>query len=122
MVSAAPSNVLVSIVRVLQALMLRNIRTRFIGTGLGFLVALSWPLVHMGILLLISMAICRLAPYGDSSAVFFATGLVPYMAFLYISLFMMISVHERYAVSFAVVWLFLGLVTERVFRGRISIK
>lgn len=92
--SAAPSNVLVSIAHILHALMLRNIRTRFFGTGLGFLLALSWPLVHIGILLAISIAIGRVAPYGESSAVFFATGLVPFIAFLYISRFMMVSVQQ----------------------------
>jgi capsular polysaccharide transport system permease protein len=103
-VSAVPSNVFVSIGHVLNALMLRNIRTRFFGTGLGFLHALSWPLVHTGILIAISVALGRLAPYGDSSAVFFATGLVPYMAFLYISRYVMISVqHTRPLLAFPAV-------------------
>lgn len=103
-VSTASSNVLVSISHILRALMLRNIRTRFFGTGLGFLLALSWPLVHLGILLLISVGLGRRAPYGDNSAVFFATGLVPYIAFLYISRFMMVSVqHTRPLLAFPIV-------------------
>ena len=84
--------------------MLRNIRTRFFGTGLGFLLAISWPLVHISILLAISVIIGRRAPYGESSAVFFATGLVPYMTFLYISRFMMVSVqHTRPLLAFPIV-------------------
>jgi capsular polysaccharide transport system permease protein len=103
-VQSAPTTVLVSIGHILRALMLRNIRTRFFGTGLGFLLALSWPLVHMGLLLTISIWFGRLAPYGESSAVFFATGLVPFMAFLYISRFMMVSVqHTRPLLTFPIV-------------------
>ena len=33
--------------RVLFALMLRNIRTKFFGNGLGSLVAVAWPLSHI---------------------------------------------------------------------------
>ena len=102
-VSAAPSNVFVSIFHVLTAIMLRNIRTRFFGTGLGFLIALSWPLIHIGLLIMISALTGRAAPYGDDIVVFFATGLVPYMAFLYISRFMMISVqHTRPLLAFPI--------------------
>ena len=115
--SAAPSNVLVSITQILLALMLRNIRTRFFGTGLGFLLALSWPLVHIGLLLGITVLLGRVAPYGDNSAIFFATGLVPYMAYLYISRFMMVSVqHTRPLLAFPVVkisdLLFAGAILE----------
>ena len=114
---SAPSNVLVSITQILRALMLRNIRTRFFGTGLGFLLALSWPLVHIGLLLAFTVLMGRLAPYGDNSAIFFATGLVPYMAYLYISRFMMVSVqHTRPLLAFPVVkildLLFAGAILE----------
>jgi capsular polysaccharide transport system permease protein len=91
-VSAASFDALISTTHVLKAVMLRNIRTRFFGHGLGFLIALSWPLVHIALLLTISVVVGRIAPYGDSSVVFFATGLAPYMAYLYISRFMMISI------------------------------
>jgi capsular polysaccharide transport system permease protein len=116
-VSAATPNALVSIGHVIHALMLRNIRTRFFGTGLGFLLALTWPLAHIGILLTISIGIGRLAPYGDSSAIFFATGLVPYISYLYISRFMMVSVqHTRPLLAFPVVkildLLFAGAILE----------
>lgn len=90
--------------RIHQALLLRNIRTRFFGTGLGFLIALAWPLAHMGLLLAISVAFSRLAPYGESPVVFFATGLMPFMAFLYVSRYMMTSVQgTRPLLAFPVV-------------------
>lgn len=103
--------------QVMTAIMLRNIRTRFFGTGLGFLIALSWPLVHIGILLLLSIGFGRSAPYGDNLALFFATGLVPFMAWLYISRYMMVSVqHARPLLAFPVVKiidiLFAGAILE----------
>jgi capsular polysaccharide transport system permease protein len=78
--------------RVLLAIMLRDIRTRFFGHGLGFLVAIAWPLAHILILLAIYDIAGRAPPYGDSAALFFATGLAPFMAFSYMSRFVMYSV------------------------------
>lgn len=90
--------------RILVALMLRIIRTRFFGHGLGFLVSIGWPFVHILLLLLINAAIDRAAPYGDSLVLFFATGLLPFMSFQYMSRFIMIAVlHSRPLLGFPVV-------------------
>jgi capsular polysaccharide transport system permease protein len=78
--------------RVLFALMLRNIRTRFFGHGLGYLVAIAWPLSHIMILVVIYSFAGRTAPYGDSIALFIATGVVPFQIFSYMTRFMMLSV------------------------------
>jgi capsular polysaccharide transport system permease protein len=78
--------------RVLFALMLRNIRTRFFGHGLGYLVAIGWPLSHIVILVAIYSFTGRAAPYGDSTALFIATGVAPFQTFSYLSRFMMLSV------------------------------
>lgn len=77
--------------RVFVAIMLRDMRTRFFGHGLGFLVAIAWPLVHILVLIVIFSLLGRRAPYGDSMTVFFATGLVPFMTFSYMSRFTMLS-------------------------------
>ena len=79
-------------IRVISAIMLRNIRTRFFGHGLGFLIAMSWPIGHIALLLAIRAWADRVAPYGDSLTLFFATGLAPFMAFQYISRYTMVSV------------------------------
>lgn len=71
--------------------MLRNIRTRFFGHGLGFLVSIAWPFCHIGILLLIFTWTDHTAPYGESMALFFATGLVPFMVITYLARWAMIS-------------------------------
>lgn len=76
---------------VMGAVILRDMRTRFFNNGLGFLVVVLWPLAHMMILLMIARLAGRHAPYGESLNVFFATGLIPTLAFMYISRFMSYS-------------------------------
>jgi capsular polysaccharide transport system permease protein len=77
--------------RILKALMLRDIRTRFFGHGLGYLIAVAWPLAHIAVLLLIYSFLGRVAPYGSSMTLYFATGLAPTMAFIYASRWIMLS-------------------------------
>ncbi len=77
--------------RVLFALMLRDIRTRFFGSGLGYLFAIAWPLSHILIVVAILSFAGRSAPYGDSIPLFIGTGVLPFMTFSYLSRFMMIS-------------------------------
>src|SRR5579872_2440482 len=79
-------------IHVLVALMLRNMRTRFFGTGLGYIISIGWPLGHVAILLLINTAVDRAAPYGESLVMFYVTGIVPFMAFYYMARFIMYSV------------------------------
>lgn len=76
---------------VMSAVVLRDIRTRFFNHGLGFLVVPLWPLAHMLVLLTIYKFMGRAAPYGDSLNVFFVTGLIPTLAFMYVSRFMTFS-------------------------------
>lgn len=78
--------------RVMFAVMLRNIRTRFFGHGLGYLIALGWPLTHILVLLTMWSAMNRAAPFGESVVLFLATGTVPFMVFSYLSRFMQFSV------------------------------
>lgn len=78
--------------RVLHALMLRNIRTKFFGSGFGMMVAIAWPLSHIMILVVLYSALGRAPPYGDSTVLFIATGVVPFQTFGYMARFMMLSV------------------------------
>ena len=90
--------------RILLALILRNIRTRFFGHGLGFIISMLWPLAHILLLLGINALLGRTSPYGDSPVLFFATGLAPFMTFGYISRWTMVSViHNRPLLAFPVV-------------------
>jgi|FEC22Drversion2_1045045.scaffolds.fasta_scaffold00324_22 capsular polysaccharide transport system permease protein len=90
--------------RTIVALMLRIIRTRFFGHGAGFLLSIGWPFAHILLLLLIHAAIDRAPPFGDSLVLFFATGLVPFLSFQYMSRFIMIAVlHNRPLLAFPAV-------------------
>ncbi|MDB5513139.1 MAG: kpsM [Enterovirga sp.] len=77
--------------RVLGALLLRDVKTRFGGKAANYLIAIGWPLVHMAVLLTIYTFMGRSAPVGNSTPLFFATGLLPYMTFQYPSRQMMLG-------------------------------
>jgi capsular polysaccharide transport system permease protein len=78
--------------RVIFALMLRNMRTRFFGSGLGFLLAIAWPLTHIMIFVSWSLIRGRNVPVGESAALFFATGSATFQAFSYSAMYTMQSV------------------------------
>jgi capsular polysaccharide transport system permease protein len=87
-----PAEMLKAQWRVLVALMLRDIKTRFFGNEFGFLIIMAWPISHILILLAINTSLGRVAPYGDSPALWFATGIIPFMAFSYMSRFIMTGI------------------------------
>ena len=78
--------------RILAALIMRDVQTRFFGSALGFVIAIAWPVSHIFLLILINGAAGRVPPYGDDPALFYATGLVPFMCFNYMSRFTMLGV------------------------------
>lgn len=78
--------------RVLLALMLRDIRTRFPGGYWGFLAMILWPLSHSFILLVIYTYAGRAVPYGESGMLWFATGTVPFIAWQYMARFTMLGI------------------------------
>lgn len=70
---------------VLNALMLRDMRTRFGGSHLGYIVAVGWPCAHIFVLVAILTFRGLPAPLGDSTVLFIATGTTPYITFMYTS-------------------------------------
>ncbi len=64
--------------RVIGALMLREMRTRFGRSQLGYLWAIAEPLFYIVCLAYLFALMSRHAPFGPSVALFFATGLLPY--------------------------------------------
>jgi capsular polysaccharide transport system permease protein len=78
--------------RVLYALMLRDIKTRFGGSIWGYLITLGWPLTHILTVLLINVFMGRLPPYGENAVIWVSTGVVPFMAFSYMSRFIMLAI------------------------------
>lgn len=77
--------------RVIWAVMLRDVRTRFFNHGLGYSIAIGFPLVHILILIGIWSLLGRKAPFGDNAAIFFGVALAPFMAWNYTSRFIMFS-------------------------------
>lgn len=89
---------------VMHAVMLRDMRTRFFDHGLGFLIVVLWPLSHLVVLLVIYKMLDRTSPYGDSLDIFFASGLIPTLSFMYVSRFMALAlVLHRPMLAFPVV-------------------
>lgn len=78
--------------RIWLAVMLRDMRTRFFGNGLGWLVQVAWPITHVGILVLFHSIRETVPPYGDSSVVFYLVGFLPFLTFVYISRYSMIAI------------------------------
>ena len=96
---------LISKKNVMIAVVLRDMRTRFFNHGFGFIIVPLWPLVHMTALIAIHAASGKGTPaYGESTALFYATGLVPTLTFMYVSRFMGYSaIQNRPMMAFPVV-------------------
>lgn len=83
-------------ITVLKALILRDIKSRFLGSAWGYILSLGWPLSHIGLLLIMHGAFGRIQPYGESAAVWYSTGIVPFMAFSYTMRFIVLGVIQNY--------------------------
>jgi len=68
-------------IRVVGALVLREARTRFGTSKIGYIWAILEPVVHVAILSIVYMAFLRTNPVGTSLALFFVTGIIPYFIY-----------------------------------------
>ncbi|GJD96640.1 ABC transporter permease [Methylobacterium iners] len=78
--------------QVLRALMLRDMRTRFGGSHIGYGVVVLWPVFHVFLLVGIFVFQKLPSPMSLDTATFIATGAVPCLIFQYISREVMKSV------------------------------
>lgn len=69
--------------RIIGAVLIQDMRSRFGNSHIGYLIAIAWPLSHMGVITLAYMLRVTIAPVGDSPTMFVATGIVPYILCLY---------------------------------------
>ncbi|WP_424136987.1 ABC transporter permease [Roseomonas chloroacetimidivorans] len=67
--------------RIIGALILREARSRFGRTRVGYLWALAEPISHVLVMSIVYWAINRRAPVGDNVILFFVTGVLPYFLF-----------------------------------------
>ncbi|MEA2731738.1 MAG: capsular polysaccharide transport system permease protein [Acetobacteraceae bacterium] len=72
--------------RVIYAIMLRDIRTRFGHTKLGYFWAIMEPITHLMTLGMVFYAVNQAPPpVGDNLFLFYITGLVPFLMFSHVS-------------------------------------
>lgn len=67
--------------RVIHAMLMREMLTRFGGSRLGFLTIVIEPAVYVIFMIMIRSARGGLAPFGVDMALFVATGIVPFLMF-----------------------------------------
>ena len=89
------SNALVVQRRVIMALILRDMKTRFGRSYLGYLIAIAWPLSHMLGILGAQYAVGRVVPIGTDLTIFAATGILPYILAIYPARMMMYAVEAN---------------------------
>lgn len=106
--------------RVILALMLRDMRTRFGHTFFGYVIAVLWPLSHLLALLLTYLFTRSLVPIGTSAAVFFATGLLPYILCLYPARMIAVSLQQNQTLLFFPIVKALDVVLARGFLEIVS--
>lgn len=68
---------------VIGALILRDVKTRFGRSELGYLFALAMPVGHVMILAFVWMVLKRPVPIGTSQLMFSATGILPFVVWTY---------------------------------------
>jgi capsular polysaccharide transport system permease protein len=69
---------------VINALLLRDIRTRAGKFYVGYVVIFSMPFVHLGVLLLIYTIFLKRAPsFGNQTVIFFGVSMLPFVIFVY---------------------------------------
>ena len=81
--------------RVIGALILRDMRTRFGRSYLGFVIAIGIPLGHLLTLLVSFLVAQRFVPLGTDRNVFPATGILPYMIVLYPARMTMLAIQAN---------------------------
>lgn len=76
---------------IMGAVILRDLRTRFFNHGLGFLIVPLLPFAHLFALVLIYGLFGNSFGYGEDMRIFFASGLIPTLTFMYVSRYMSYS-------------------------------
>ena len=78
--------------RIVKALILRDMKTRFGRSYIGYLVAIAWPLSHMLMIMAVQFVVGRVVPIGTDLTVFAATGILPYILCIYPARTMMMAI------------------------------
>ena len=81
--------------RIIGALILRDIKTRFGRSHVGYLIAIAWPLLHMLGIMGAQFVTAKVTPIGTDLAVFAGTGLLPYILCLYPARMMTLAIAQN---------------------------
>lgn len=81
--------------RVMGAVLLQDMRTRFGRSQLGYIIAIAWPFSHLAVLTIAFLLRTKIAPIGDSPTMFIATGIVPYILCLYPARLMALAIAQN---------------------------
>jgi capsular polysaccharide transport system permease protein len=81
--------------RVISALILRDMRTRFGHTFFGYVIMVLWPLSHLLLLMSIYLLTREMVPIGTSAPVFLGTGILPYILCLYPARMITVSILQN---------------------------
>jgi capsular polysaccharide transport system permease protein len=82
--------------RVMGAVMIQDMRSRFGTNRLAYLISIGWPLAHITVLTVAYLLRTHIAPLGDSPTMFIVTGLLPYILCLYPGRMMALAVVQNY--------------------------
>jgi len=69
--------------RIIGAVLIQDMRSRYGHSHIGYLIAIAWPLSHIGAITIAYLFRIKIAPVGDSPTMFVGTGIVPYILCLY---------------------------------------
>ncbi|MEA2840920.1 MAG: capsular polysaccharide transport system permease protein [Methylobacteriaceae bacterium] len=90
--------------RVIGAILIRDMRSRFGRSHLTYLIAIGWPLSHLTGLVAAFTLVNRVLPFGTDSIVFITTGALPYVLCLYPARWMAMTFMQNFAMlNFSVV-------------------
>ena len=88
--SQSPTPASTAQVRIIYALMMHDIKSRFFGNGFGYAIMIAWPLLHILVILAVNAG--RIVPRGASMVLYAATAVIPWVASNYIGRFIMLGV------------------------------
>lgn len=76
---------------IMFALIMHDIKNRFFGSGLGQILMILWPFVHIIVLLVVYNFSHRPHPYGTSTLQYSAVSVFPFICFNYVTRWVVIS-------------------------------
>lgn len=80
---------------VFNALILHDVKARFFGNGLGYILMILWPTSHIAVVVAIYYFTSREAPYGSDRLLYAAIGVLPFIIWNYISRFTLLAVVQN---------------------------